>query len=203
MDERLKQRLVGAVVLVALAVIFIPMLLEGPRDMGPSGSNLPPPPPESLDEGSIEPLELPPPILPEDETPAPPEPAPAVETPPPAGGPASAPEPAPAGKAPVPAATPEPAAPPVAAEPSTPPVEPALSGWVVQVGSFGREANALALRDKLRAKGYTAFVEKARTDKGLVFRVRVGPELERENAERLRERLAGDFKLKAIVTRYP
>ncbi|HEB99529.1 MAG TPA: SPOR domain-containing protein [Thiotrichales bacterium] len=178
------------------------MLLEGPRDMGPSGSNLPPPP-ESLDEGSIEPLELPPPILPEPETPAPPEPAPAGETPPPASGPAAAPEPAPAGKAPAPAATPEPAAPQVALEPSSRPAEPALSGWVVQVGSFGREANALALRDRLRAKGYTAFVEKARTDKGLVFRVRVGPELERQNAERLRERLAGDFKLKAIVTRYP
>ena len=32
MDSVLKQRLVGAVVLVALGVIFIPMLLEGPDD---------------------------------------------------------------------------------------------------------------------------------------------------------------------------
>ena len=32
MQQRLKQRLVGAVVLVALAVIFIPMLLQGPLE---------------------------------------------------------------------------------------------------------------------------------------------------------------------------
>src|SRR6478672_8405990 len=30
MDSRLKQRLVGAAVLVALAVIFLPMLVQGP-----------------------------------------------------------------------------------------------------------------------------------------------------------------------------
>ena len=30
MDTALKQRLIGAVVLVALAVIFLPMLIKGP-----------------------------------------------------------------------------------------------------------------------------------------------------------------------------
>ena len=42
-ESRLKQRLVGAVVLVALAVIFIPMLLSGGRDMEMPvfGSNVP------------------------------------------------------------------------------------------------------------------------------------------------------------------
>ena len=41
---RLKQRLVGAVVLIALAVIFIPMLLSGGREMEMPvfGSNVPP-----------------------------------------------------------------------------------------------------------------------------------------------------------------
>lgn len=32
MDQRFKQRLIGAVVLVALAVIFLPMLLSGPAE---------------------------------------------------------------------------------------------------------------------------------------------------------------------------
>jgi len=42
-EGRLKQRLVGAVVLVALAVIFIPMLFSGGRDMEMPvfGSNVP------------------------------------------------------------------------------------------------------------------------------------------------------------------
>ncbi|MDH5370815.1 MAG: hypothetical protein OEW99_12370, partial [Gammaproteobacteria bacterium] len=42
-ESRLKQRLTGAIVLVALAVIFIPMLLSGGRDMEMPvfGSNVP------------------------------------------------------------------------------------------------------------------------------------------------------------------
>ena len=42
-EGRLKQRLLGAVVLIALAVIFIPMLLSGGRDMEMPvfGSNVP------------------------------------------------------------------------------------------------------------------------------------------------------------------
>ena len=40
----MKQRLVGAIVLVALGVIFIPMLLEGPdRDLVPEMESLPEP----------------------------------------------------------------------------------------------------------------------------------------------------------------
>ena len=173
--------------------------------MGPPGSNLPPPP-ESLDEGSIEPLELPPPLLPDEETPTEvvtssngSDTRAATEG---AGdsGPATVPEPTDTAQAAVAVQESEASPGEKAAETGT---QPTLSGWVVQVGSFGREANALALRDRLRAKGYTAFVEKARTGKGLVFRVRVGPELERENAERLQTRLSKDFGLKAIVTRYP
>ena len=32
MEQTLKQRLIGAIVLVSLAVIFIPIILEGPDD---------------------------------------------------------------------------------------------------------------------------------------------------------------------------
>ena len=49
MDEHsFKQRIVGAIVLVALAVIFIPMLLPGHRDIGftDNGSPIPPKPAE-------------------------------------------------------------------------------------------------------------------------------------------------------------
>jgi cell division septation protein DedD len=45
MDSSLKQRLVGAVVLVALAVIFLPMLVKGPApDSGVSDVSLDVPP---------------------------------------------------------------------------------------------------------------------------------------------------------------
>lgn len=44
MDGGLKQRLIGAVVLVALAVIFIPILLDNQRDDMPAGSRIPPEP---------------------------------------------------------------------------------------------------------------------------------------------------------------
>jgi len=93
MDSVLKQRLVGAVVLVALGVIFIPMLLEGPDDtLVPELDELP----ELVDPGPSRPLEAFPTMdslpaspdtsvlaadaAPEPEAPAPePEPLPEVE----------------------------------------------------------------------------------------------------------------------------
>ena len=45
MDQMLKQRLIGAVVIISLAVIFIPMILEGPDDkLSPRNQSMPPPP---------------------------------------------------------------------------------------------------------------------------------------------------------------
>ena len=60
MDEGLKQRLVGAVVLVLLAVIFIPMLLDSPPEPGKAGVELPAPPSDEAEFSSrIVPLEEP------------------------------------------------------------------------------------------------------------------------------------------------
>ncbi len=59
MDNTVKQRVIGAVVLVALAVIFVPMLLEkSGDDLGPVGGNLPDQP-EQIVNDRIEPLTLP------------------------------------------------------------------------------------------------------------------------------------------------
>ncbi len=60
MDRGLKERLVGAAVLVALAVIFIPMLLDdAPPGSGPiSESNIPPQPEETGElDSRIKPIE--------------------------------------------------------------------------------------------------------------------------------------------------
>lgn len=264
MDNQVKQRVIGAVVLVALAVIFVPMLLEKPdSDLGPVGSNLPEQPDQAVQD-RIEPLTLPePPAESEpamvvlDQAPdaaatapaaapgdtaaqavqgaAPTIPAPTAEAPVvgeqplpapvttaplvtvPATAPVTAAPPAAAAPVPPPAATPTPApaAPPAAApapvapaqqvvpsaQPETAPKP--LSGWVVQLASLSSKDNALALRERLRGLGYTAFVEEIKSAQGVLYRVRVGPELERANAESLRNRLEQQVQIKGIVTRYP
>ena len=79
---------------------------------------------------------------------------------------------------------------------------PAPEAWIVQVGSFGSEPNALALRDKLRKKGYTAFVETVHLDGRSVVRVGVGPEMSKSKSEDLREKLASDMGLSGLVVSY-
>ncbi|MFN2308421.1 MAG: SPOR domain-containing protein [Gammaproteobacteria bacterium] len=71
------------------------------------------------------------------------------------------------------------------------------------MASLSNKNNAMALQTRLRGLGYSTFVEEARTAQGVVFRVRVGPELERANAEKLRDRLEQQVQLKGLVTRYP
>ena len=73
----------------------------------------------------------------------------------------------------------------------------------MQLGSFGKSQNALGLRDQLREQGYTAFVQTAYSTSGAVTRVFVGPELYREEAEVVRDRLHADTTLDGLVVRYP
>lgn len=77
------------------------------------------------------------------------------------------------------------------------------AGWAVQVGAFSTQADALALRDRLRSGGQPAFLERVPTDKGELFRVRVGPELRRESAEALKATLKQRFALDGIVVAHP
>ena len=78
-----------------------------------------------------------------------------------------------------------------------------LTVWAIQLGSFGQSENALGLRDRLREKGYTAFVQTAYNDEGAVTRVFVGPELYREEAQSVRDRLHTETTLDGLVVRYP
>jgi len=216
-DEKLKKRLIGAVVLVAVAAIVVPMLFNGGEEteMPTFGSNVPDKPDEQVQTIEV-PLQVPPqepletrPITSQQEaegyeaqvpaTPVTPpvalvqEPEPEVVEPPAAPAPAVKPAPAPK-----PAATKTPTAKPTATTSSKKPA----SGWVVQLGSFGKSANALALRDKVRKKGYSAFVEQQKGASGTVYRVRVGPELKRENADALKAKLA-KAGMKGVVMPHP
>nr|WP_243840457.1 SPOR domain-containing protein [Xanthomonas euroxanthea] len=132
----------------------------------------------------------------------PPEPAKPVATAP---KPAEAPKPAPAKPevAKTEPAKPEPAKPVVAAPAA--PAAPAASsvGFAVQLGAFGRAEDADALRDRVRAAGFSAFVEQVRTDKGALNRVRVGPVANRGDAEQLRAQVAAKVGISGMVRPHP
>jgi DedD protein len=70
--------------------------------------------------------------------------------------------------------------------------------WAVQVASFGAAANAEEFRARLRSDGYEAFISNARSPDGKVMsRVAVGPLLERGRAQTLQEELSGRYSVKA------
>ncbi|MEZ5540526.1 MAG: SPOR domain-containing protein [Pseudomonadota bacterium] len=200
MEQQLKQRLVGAVVLVALAVIFIPVILEGPgNEWPPRNHSIPQPPPLDFQAGMELPLPesaAPPAAGPataaaEPEAPPPPqleravtasEPPAAVAESAPAAQPAT-----PAAAAAVTAAPPEPRAP----APATP-----ADGWYAQVGSFSQQANADGLRARLVKAGYSARLQQTDTTKGSSYRVLVGPLQAREDAEKLLQKLVSEQRVK-------
>ncbi|WP_140723453.1 SPOR domain-containing protein [Pseudomonas sp. Hp2] len=123
--------------------------------------------------------------------PLPPEPAKPVAA-------ASKPAPAPAKPEP---AKPQPAKPAPPAAPSVPAAS--NVGFAVQLGAFGRAEDANALRDKVRAAGFSAFVEQVRTDKGTLSRVRVGPVANRADAEQLRAQVAARVGISGMVRPHP
>jgi DedD protein len=238
MDEKLKQRLVGMIVLVSLAVIFIPMLLDGdapdpgevttvvettPQKPGTAGDFsshvVPLVAPEKIETvedvddatriikkgagdaaslpmvgtGKRQPLPVAPApseSMAEPETEAKPAPKPVVKP---------QPEPQPA---------PEKAAekPPAVAKIDKPAPRPAPAEggpWVVQVGAFAARANAEQLSDRLKKQGYSAFVIENPSDTGVLYRVRIGPEIERAKADAIRDNVETMLNMKTIVMPYP
>lgn len=196
MEQRVKQRLVGAVILVALAVIFIPMLLKGPveGDRASIPVEVPAPPrvkavpdiPETdaLDARSTgqQPAELPPSdSVANGES--------ALERR------SSSPPVERSGSS---STASEPAAPPRAAPAKDAP-EAATSAWAVQIGSFRDRENASALRQELRASGFSTYIEQTRYRSKPVYRVRVGPVIGRGKAEQLAARLHEERGIKGLV----
>lgn len=207
MDQMLKQRLIGAIVIIALAVIFVPMILEKPdKELSTRTQSMPPPPtidyqsevglpvPAGSAE-SPEPAETPV-AVPDQEVSALPEsaetagasaqtkvkPAPAESPRPPTAKPTTAKQTAPERKSPAKATS-----------------AAGRGDWVLQVGSFTQQTNAQKLRDRLTKAGYRVSVQVAKSADGSVHRVLVGPVSDRPAAERLRDKLAREQKLTAMV----
>jgi len=83
------------------------------------------------------------------------------------------------------------------------PARTGVTAFAVQVAVLGDIAKANATRDQLRAAGFAAFVEPLQTDKGTVYRLRVGPEAVRSDAEKVQAGIKQRFGFAAIIVAYP
>lgn len=198
MERIVKERLVGAAVLMVAAVILIPEMLSGPdRDSQAE------PAAQARNDAPIKTYTIdlsqshsaqPTPSVVDNRAPPPEEPAAPVAAQPtdpssgaqPAGDDQAKPE--------VPAQTPP--APPVVVEQPTaapahttpPPLAsdpgaPTSGRWAVQVGSYAREATAERLAKQLQDQGQRAFVMPVRSGGTTLYRVRIGPLKDRASAE--------------------
>ncbi|AZF65005.1 SPOR domain-containing protein [Pseudomonas sp. LBUM920] len=215
LDSAYKQRMVGALVLVALAVIFLPMLFSRQDEQrqvvveAPAAPQAP-----TVPQVQVEPVVVPEPqALPEEPVPSDADvaaqQAPSMPVQPSV--PVVKPAPAPAPAAPVVAA--KPAAPAPAPKPVAP--QPAAPGkpdvgqsridpnglpitWSIQLASLANRESAEALQKKLRAQGYNAYIRSA-DGKNRVF---IGPLIERAEADRLRDLLGRQQNLNGFVVRF-
>jgi DedD protein len=183
LDEQLKRRLTGAIVLVLLAVLFIPSILDGPGG-GTTTTEIELPLPSQsgsdveqrrftlpTDAGSADPQQV-----------ADGDPSDGVTVDQPIGRDTT----------------------------SEPVVDTAgtthdavIEAWAVQVGSFASRDNADRLVSQLVASGFSAFITQIEEGGRPLYRVRVGPEQDRRRAEVLAERLAGEVDVAPKVVEHP
>lgn len=71
------------------------------------------------------------------------------------------------------------------------------AAWAVQVASFARAGNAEEFRTRLRRDGYEAFISTAKISGRVLSRVAVGPLLDRVRAQTLRSELAARYDVHA------
>ena len=77
-----------------------------------------------------------------------------------------------------------------------------VEAWAVQLASFSDATKAVAMRDQLRKDGYSAMLSEAKKGSAKITRVAVGPVIERAQADKLREELARRYAKGAIVVRF-
>jgi DedD protein len=184
MDPALKKRMIGAAILIVLAIIFVPMLFTGrPSERTETVDlNLPKTPDRDFTTRTI-PLDPAPKPAPQSgdalatvdtekerdkAPPATPEPAPQPAQPQPAAAPA--------------AKQPEPAAP--AAETSQGNSQ--HGRWAVSYGTYGKVENADKLVADLKKAGIAAYGEPVAVKDGMGVRVRSGPYVDKSQAEKAR-----------------
>ena len=164
LKKRARRRLVGAITLVLLVVVFLPMFLDSEPKPLNQDIAITIPPLTGPDSSS------------QSVTAAPAVASPArTETVPPVR-PVPAPEAAPKAEAPKP-------------EPKPAQQVAVSQDYVVQLGAFSNAANARALQRKLQENKFKAYTEVIKSSGGERTRVRVGPYDSREAAEKARQRM--------------
>ena len=216
MDNVLKQRLVGALILLALGIVFWPIIFVAPEEA-------------RLREGVMAP---PPPSVSRDPLPAPTDaglrgsppreaqaPGPDVTLPDGSGPAAQGAAGAAAGETAAAEATaqetatePAPVPQPGADDPyPTREEAPAVAAfdedglpvaWVLQVATVSSLDKARKLRDQLIEAGEKAFYEPLRRDSGTLYRVYVGPKFERAQLAPIKARVDARYGVKSLVSRY-
>jgi len=205
-----KERLTGAIILVALIVLLVPELLSGPVRSAPrvaasTASSAEEPPFRSYTinladdahahtapshpSGPQQPAPIPS-VAPEADAMALPHTSPASPSP------AAQPTPLPPSQALAPAPAPT-----ARASTATTPPEPgsaSSSGYVVQLGSFASRANADRLARQVRAQGFPVSVSQGSSGRRL-YRVRVGPAHDRAAAGQLAGQLRASGHSGSIV----
>ncbi|MFC5741018.1 SPOR domain-containing protein [Dyella tabacisoli] len=76
-------------------------------------------------------------------------------------------------------------------------------GWAVQVAAMGSQADANALRDKLRANGFDGYVDTVNANGKQLWRVRAGPQTQRDDAVRIREQIKTKLSIDGNVVAAP
>lgn len=191
MDRALRERIIGAIVLVVFAILVVPVFLDGPSDDTEIISESVTLPGQNDQERKQQTI-----VLERDRS----EPVPSARGTSQA---ASAREPEVAQQVATAIAKPEPATDTPAAENKAtekvatptiakqPPAETApvstdtrssTGMWAVQLGSFSSAENAERLAADLRKQGYAAFLSQLKTASGTLQRVRIGPQKDRESA---------------------
>ena len=74
--------------------------------------------------------------------------------------------------------------------------------WSVRLASFGQMANAESLVDRLREKEYKGFSRPIETSRGPFTGVYVGPVMTENEAARLQPELAAAFDLEGVVVQF-
>ena len=229
MDRRVKERLIGASILVALLVLVVPELLSGPK---PAASRPPPMLPAATTPDPIRNVMVDlstskPPTDSDQEagaqaaSAASPDAAPASAATPTASPQNMTPQSAspqntsgqntsaqvatpPNSGSSSPAAAGAPTLKPAAArtaavESSAPSPISSGHGWSVQLGSFASRANADNLTRQMKGQGFAAFVLPGGSGSSLRYRVRVGPLTDRESAERMAAKLKSLGHVSSLV----
>lgn len=76
-------------------------------------------------------------------------------------------------------------------------------GWAVQLVAVSSQADANALRDKLRANGFDGFTDSVQSGGKQLWRVRAGPQTQRSDAQRVHDEIKAKMGIDGNVVTVP